>query len=550
MMKLEPMRRFVALGTVALLALAGCGSSTTQSQAAAPPLSVVDAPQGSWSENFNPFSPNALFGTVGYIYEPLMQFVMISGKTVPWLAQSDQWSHRDTVLTIHLAPHVKWNNGQAFTSQDVVFTFDLLKKYPALDTNDVWQTLKSVAAPNADTVVFTLKSPDRSAFYYLMSVTPVNPSVWSSVKNPVTFTNPHPVATGPYTLKSFSPQDYVMARNAHFWKGTPLVPELSFPAYTSNSSVDLALSKGNVDWAGLFSPDIQSTFVAKNPTTNHYWFAQAAPVMLFTNDAQYPFNSPIVRQALSYAINRQTISTQGEYGYEKPASALGIPPGESRYINATAAAQAPNRYDPQKALRLLESAGFHKNSHGTLMMPNGKPFTFSLLCVAAYSDWVQDVTLISHELQHIGITVNVKALQYAAYYSDLQRGKFSTAIGWSFSGPNPFYFYNYAMNSNLSAPIGKSAATNFQRFSSSTATRLLNAYNASTSASQRRTLLNQIQTYWIHELPAIPLVWGAYWNEYSTKHYTGWPTQKNPYDDPGPNDASSELTLLHLKPVH
>lgn len=529
--------------------LAGCGASTAQSQAA-PPLSVVDAPQGSWSENFNPFSPNALFGTVGYIYEPLMQFVMISGKTVPWLAQSDQWSHQDRVLTIHLAPHVQWNNGQAFTSQDVAFTFNLLKKYPALDTNDVWQNLQSVATPNASTVVFTLKSADRSAFYYLMNVTPVNPSVWSAVKNPVTFTNPHPVATGPYTLKSFSPQDYVMTRNAHFWKGTPPVSELSFPAYTSNSSVDLALSKGNVSWAGLFSPDIQTTFVAKNPTTNHYWFAQTAPVMLFTNDAQYPFQSAVVRQALSYAINRQAVSTQGEYGYEKPASTLGIPPGESRYIDATAAAQAPNRYDPQKALRMLESAGFHQNSHGTLMMPNGKPFTFSLLVVAAYSDWVQDVTLISHELQQIGITANVKALQYAAYYSDLQQGKFSTAIGWSFSGPSPFYFYNYAMNASLSAPIGKSAATNFQRFTSSTATRLLSAYNASASASQRQALLAQIQTYWVHELPAIPLVWGAYWNEYSTKNYTGWPTQKNPYDDPGPNDASSELTLLHLKPVH
>jgi peptide/nickel transport system substrate-binding protein len=539
----------VAMSGFGFITLAGCGASTAQSAAAAP-LSVVDAPQGSWSENFNPFSPNALFGTVGYIYEPLMQFIMISGKALPWLAQSYQWSDKNAVLTIHLAPHVKWSNGNAFTSQDVLYTFNLLKKFPALDTNDVWQTLKSVTAPNATTVVFTLDSSDRSAFYYLMSVTPVDPAVWQSVKNPVTFTNAHPVATGPYTLKSFGAQDYVMTRNMHYWKGTPTVPELSFPAYTSNSSVDLALSKGDVNWAGLFSPDIQSTYVAKDPAVNHYWFAQAAPVMLFTNDAQYPFNSTVVRRALSYAINRQAVSSDGEYGYEKPASALGIPPGESRYIDAQAEAQAPSQYDPQKALRLLESAGFHKDAAGTMMMPNGKPFAFSLLVVAAYSDWVQDVTIISQELKQLGITVNVKALQYAAYYSDLQSGKFSTAIGWSFSGPSPFYFYNYAMNAGLSAPIGQTAATNFQRFTSPTATRLLDAYNASSSAAQRKTLLDQIQIYWAHELPSIPLVWGAYWNEYSTKTYTGWPSAKNPYDDPGPNDASSELTILNLKPVH
>ncbi len=537
------------LGIAAGLAMLVSGVGPVASAAANKPVTIVVYPQGSWTENFNPFSPNALPGTGGYIYEPLVQFLMLSGKTINWLITGYQWTQQNTVLTLHLRSGIHWTNGQTFSSQDVAFTFDLMKKYPALDTSAVWTFLRSVSTPNDSTVVFKIKKPDVSAFYYLTSVTPVPKSVWSKVKNPVTYANPHPVGTGPFELSRFTHLDYILTKNQHYWQpGKPHVTTLSFPAYTSNSSVDLALSRGQIDWAALFSPDIQKTYVATNPANHKYWFAQGAPVILFTNDAKYPFNLPKVRVALSYAINRAQISKSGEYGYEKPASALGIPPGQKSYIVPSAESSAPSQYNPQKALAILRSLGFKRNARGQLLMPNGKPFGFHLLVVAPYSDWVEDVTLMASQFQKLGINAQVKPLQYAAYYSDLQHGNFSAAIGWSFSGPNPFYFYNFAMNSAYTAKLGQVASTNFQRYTSAQANRYLNAYNSTANPKQQAVALAKIEHLWVQQMPSIPLVWGAFWNEYNTQRFVGWPTPGHRYTDPGPNDTAQELTLLNIRP--
>lgn len=512
-------------------------------------VNVVVFPQGSWSENFNPFSASALWGTNGFIYEPLLQFIQLTGKTMPWLARSYQWSKNGLVLTMQLRKGVKYTNGQAFTSADVVYTFDLMKKFPALDTGSVWTFLKGVTAQGPDTVVFTLTKPDVSGLFYIGSVEPVPQSVWSKVKNPVTFANDNPVATGPFNVQSFAPQEYVIGRNPHYWQtGKPYVSALAFPAYSSNSSVDLALAQGKIDWAALFSPDIQKTFVATSPAAHHYFFPQGAPVVLYVNNARYPFNLPGVRQALSMAINRQQVSKIGEYGYEQPASALGIPPLQKSYIASSVTGQsaALTAFDPTKALKTLESLGFKKNAQGTLLTPKGQPFTLGLNVVASYSDWVQDTQLMATQLGQIGIKVTVHPLQYAAYYSDMQSGNFDTSIGWSNSGPNPFYFFNFTMNPSFSAPVGKVASTNFDRFSSPLATQALNTYNTTANTQAQQAALGTVERVWLQQMPAIPLLWGAYWNEYSTQTFVGWPTASNMYTDPGPNDASAVLTAINI----
>jgi peptide/nickel transport system substrate-binding protein len=512
-------------------------------------LNVVVFPQGSWSLNYNPFSASSLWGTNGMVYEPLLQFIQLTGQTKDWLATSYHWSNGDRELTMDLRAGVNWSNGQPFTSNDVVFTFNLMKRYPALDTGNVWSFLSGVKADGPHTVVFTLKAPDVSGLYYLGSVDPVPASVWSKVKNPVTFVNPHPVATGPFLPSHFSPQEYVLGRNPHYWqKGRPYVAALAFPAYTSNTSVDLALAQGKVDWAALFAPNIQTTYVAPSPATHHYFFPQGAPVVLYLNNKQAPFNQAGVRQALSMAINRSQISKIGEYGYEQPATALGIPPLQQSFVNPAVAQQDKklSTYNPTAAVALLKKLGFHRNASGTMLMPNGKPFAFTLNVVSGYTDWVEDTQLMAGQLGKIGIKVTVRPLQYAAYYADMQRGTFDASIGWSNSGPTPFYFYNFTMNPNFAAPIGQVASTNFDRFNNVTADKALHAYNTTSSPTVEKTALDAVEAVWLNQLPALPLVWGAYWNEYSTAQFVGWPTAANLYTDPGPNDASAELTVLNL----
>lgn len=340
-----------------------------------------------------------------------------------------------------------------------------------------------------------------------------------------------------------------MTRNPKYWQtGKPYVENLAFPAYSSNTSVDLALAQGKVDWAALFAPNIKQTFVNPSPATHHYFFPQGAPVVLYINNAVYPFNSAAVRQALSMAINRKQVSSIGEYGYEQPANVLGVPPLQTAYTNKAVVKQANalSAYNPNEGLAMLKKLGFHKNAGGQLLTPKGKPFAFTMNVVSGYTDWVEDTQLMASQLGKIGIKVTVRPLQYAAYYSDMQDGTFQTSIGWSNSGPNPFYFYNFTMNPSFGAPLGKAASTNFDRFSSPTATKALEAYNSTANAKAQKAALNTVEKVWIQQLPALPLVWGAFWNEYSTQTFVGWPTAANMYTDPGPNDSSAVLTVLNI----
>ena len=83
---------------------------------------------------------------------------------------------------------MKWNDGKAFTAEDVEFTFNMLKKYPALDVRGAWSKLTSVKA-SGDKAVFSFKEPGASTFTIINEVPIVPKHIWSKVKDPTTFTN-------------------------------------------------------------------------------------------------------------------------------------------------------------------------------------------------------------------------------------------------------------------------------------------------------------------------------------------------------------------------
>ncbi len=127
----------------------------------------------------------------------------------------------NTVLTVALRKNVKWSNGSPFTAQDVVFTFDLLKKHPAIDTNGVWSKLASVKAAGSDTVVFQFKHGSLR-MVRLGGKTPIVPgAIWSTIGNPLKVLKPKPRDFGarPYQLQTFNSQEYTLVPNARYWGG-------------------------------------------------------------------------------------------------------------------------------------------------------------------------------------------------------------------------------------------------------------------------------------------------------------------------------------------
>jgi peptide/nickel transport system substrate-binding protein len=378
-------------------------------------------------------------------------------------------------------------------------------------------------------------------------------SEWSKISNPATAVVTNPIGTGPYELSSYSSQLVKYKVNPHYWGGKPAASGIDVPSYSSNTAAATALADGQLTWAGNDIANVHTIFTDKDPKTNHIDFAPGSTVTLeFNVTGTGPLSDPIVREAISYGIDRTALSTEGESGYEAPATSSGalILPNQASYMVPALANDLPATSDPTKVAALLTGDGYTKDAAG-FYAKNGQQITFSVEDPTAYSDYYADDQLISNELQAEGIDCTVDGVQASQWYSDSADGNFQTIIHWGNGGASPFVQYDNWLDYTLSAPIGTSANSDYGRYDSPAAqtalTTLENTNPADTTAlkSAVAALENLVST----QVPVAPLLYGADWDEYSTANFTGFVTAQNPYMDPSPGDPQLPIILMHLKKV-
>lgn len=512
----------------------------------------LDNEQGElWPCAFTPFNGFDSTLSVGTVYETL-DFVnaLQNSKVTPWLATAYAWSNNNKTLTFTIRSGVKWTDGTPFSAADVVYTFNLLKKYPALDLNAVWSVLASVKQSGANKVVFNFSKSAVPYFYYVADQVAIVPKhIWSKIKNPVTDPITKPIGTGGYELASCTPQNIKWTANPHYWQaGLPVVKTLNMPAFLSNNTANEYLAQGNSAYGSQFIPNIKSYFVAKK-AGNGYWFPPVANVSLFPNLKSGPTADVAVREAISYGINRAAISLKGEYGYEPPASQTGVvAPTFKSWSSSSAVALAGKSYDPAKAKSVLEADGYTMGNNG-YFSKGGKELDLTIVTNGGYSDWVASVQVVSQELAKVGIKVTVNAAAASNFTTDVLNGNFQLAYDVETGGPSPFYEMRQWLYSKNSAAIGSPAPSNWERFSSPAVDALLNKYGATTSATTQHTIINQLQTIMVKQLPVIPVLEEVDWFQYNSKEYSGFPSASNPYAQPGLyNVPDWGVVVLHLKP--
>ncbi|MGO8950370.1 MAG: ABC transporter substrate-binding protein [Ktedonobacterales bacterium] len=568
----SPHRRVTALilSSVMLLtlALSACGSSSSGGSGPSGTLVIVPSPKGNFTANFNPFFSGGAANdpSFGMIYEPLMAQQRFNGTPpTPWLATSATWNSTFTEITFKLRTDVKWSDGTAFTAADVVYTFDLMKQYPALDTNGFWTTnpttgtslFNSVTALDSSTVQMTFNQNASVFEWFFAAQTPiVAQHTFSKMSDPATDLNSNPVGTGPYVLSSFSPSLITLTANPHYWQaGLPKIKTLKYPAFNSNTSAEVVLNDSQIDWAGVAYPNIKQ-WAASNPD-NHYFYAPTNVVELYLNLDKAPFNDLAVRQAMSAAIDRNSIVNQGSWGLGSPASPTGVlVPEDSAYVAPQYAnlqfgsAQAPSD-NIAAAQQILTAAGYKTNSAGKYLGKDGKPITFDINVVSGWTDWDQIVAIMVQDLNQLGFTVTANETQYAQYYSALQTGQFDTAISWTNQGPSPYYPLYGLLDSVNSAAAGQQAnPTNWERYSNSTVDSALQAFTTASSTSDQAAALAPVEQIMVTQMPVIVLYENFAAYEYRTTNFTGWPTASDYYEAGAPYEHPEDArVVLHLTPA-
>jgi len=565
-------KRVLALTATGLLAagLAACsssgsstaasGKSTSSASSSEPALVMESSPETSITQDFNPFvssSPINGMGATGLVYEPLLQFDLANPAQKPydWLASSYAWSNGGKTITFTIRQGVKWNNGTPLTAADVAFTYKYVTAHGtgADDINLGGLAPTSITQPTSDTVQLTFASAQYMNLENIGGQAIIPQSVWSSIKDPATYTDPTPVGSGPYKLGNYTNEGFTMVASSDYWQPVT-VPKVYFPVYTTNASAQNALFGGQIDWTGNYIPNLQTDFIQKDPSTNYAFEGSNSSNALYPNLSKFPTNQLAVRKAIDLALNRTAIGTQGESGLEAPvlnASGITQPAFSAWLAPSLAKDNLPATGSPSQAASVLTAAGYKKDSAGFFAL-NGKEVDIAITTPGAYSDYANDVELAVSELNAAGIKATFDNTTPAQYDADATNGDFSMLLRWGSGGISPFNLYNGWLNPAL---IGTGQG-NYEKLNDPTMTADLAKLNGDSTIAQQTADLTPIEQYVATELPVVPTTTSAEWCEYSSAHYTGWPTQSNPYDScqpSGTNQAGStgtdEYVLLHLKPA-
>jgi peptide/nickel transport system substrate-binding protein len=535
-------------GITALGGAAGAGVN-----ASATPLNISDEYGETWPCHFNPFSPTDGTFSFGYIYEELaFQDPLKPTKVTPWLADKYSWNSASTVLTFTIRKGVTWSSGQPFGAATVVYTFNLLKQHSALDLNGDWSVLKSVTLQGTDQVVFTFDAPSASYFFDIATATPIVPAyIWSKVKNPTTYLDDNPIGTGPYLVGSCSGNNIQYTANPHYWQaGLPKIKTVNFPAYLSNTPANEDLASGKDQWGAQYIPNINKVYKDKSPYF-HYWFPPVATVSIWFNLKNPVLSTVSVRRAISYAVNKKRVAQIGEGGEELAANQTGVPlPTYKSWYDSKLAKRYGNAYayNPTKARAILKAAGW-KMGPGGVLQKGGKKLSFTILDNGGYSDWVASVNVIVSELKPLGIQLTPRNYSDTTYTAKYETGSFQLLYHGLTGAPGPYYEFSTILNSSNSAPIGKVANGDYERYSNPATDKLLAQFNAVTGVAAQRRILDKLEKVMLTVVPVVPITEQPDWYQYDTQCIGGWPTPQNPYAVPSQYATpDAAVVLLHLYP--
>jgi peptide/nickel transport system substrate-binding protein len=505
------------------------GTATTHKQGGT--VTISNEQGQTWPCQFNPFNPAVNQEAVGFVYEPLIFVNLLNNQAeTPMLASSYKWSDDKKSIVFTIRDGVTWNDGQAFSADDVAFTFNLMKQTPATDLYALWTGagLQSVTA-SGNQVTMTFSDSAQPYFFNFANQVGIVPkhifSAGDAAAHPDTWADPNPVGTGPFMVNPCTPNNIQYTANPAYWqKGKPYIQKVEYPAYLDNGPANNDLAAGKAQWGSQFIPNIKAFYLNKSKD-NNTWSPPVTNVNIFPNlDPSHPATSKLaVRQAIASAIDRSQVALIGEGGQQPAANQTGVvTPTFNKYFDSGAVSSAGyDKPNVDKAKQLMSSAGYSSSN----------PLKLTIITITGYTDWDASLALIKQELQPIGIDLTISDLAQQTFDDQLFNGNYDLAYYGEPGGPTPYYELRQILYSKNSAPIGQQANSNYERYNNPDVDKLFDQYATADDAGQV-SILKQVEAAMLKDVPIIPTTESVDWFQYNTSDIQGWPTKDNPYCQP------------------
>ena len=521
-------------------------------------------------ENWNPYLPTGRrdHGFHQVVMEPLFILNYETGEIEPWLGESMTANDALDVWTLKIRDGIQWSDGEAFNTDDVVFSIQLLiDNAPTLnDSAAMKDWIASVTKVDDLTVEFQLTRPNpRFQLDYFSvriwgGVNIVPEHIWSG-QDPETFTNYDPdqgwpVFTGPYKLASASDTEFSYVRDDNWWgaasgfQSLPQPKKLVWVWYGPEETRAAAMGDDELDSLMDITLGALQALQTRNPNViGHFaeppyaWVPDPCSRTFELNHTVEPWGSKEMRWALNYAIDREQIVAIAYEG-STFASRHFFPayPPLDQYVDLAVDAGLYDTFplmthDPDKAKELIEGQGYTLN--GDYYEKDGQQLTLDIATHEAFIEKQRIAQVLVEQFQAIGINASTHNEAGATWTDNFHFGNFVARMGWqTCASVNEPWASMDTMNVRHLVPVGERAADN--RNSWRWSGEASEQYGAIVDQMgtlplgdpQLEELFVQATEIWLDELPVIPITQAKKIIPFNTTYWTGWPTAENAYIHP------------------
>ncbi|MEM3730476.1 MAG: ABC transporter substrate-binding protein [Candidatus Bathyarchaeia archaeon] len=414
-------------------------------------------------------------------------------------------------IRFNLVKNATWHDGQPFTSADVKYTYTTISPlYNSFIDSMMKNYVTAIETPDNYTVIFRFNTTWAPAFYpgYFggsgICIMPKHLYEGTDIQN-----NPYntkPVGTGPFKFKEWKKGEYiVLERNENYWKGgLPYLDKIIYKIIPSSSMMSLAFETGEIDFVwvyGLAMSDavsLQERIGRGELVGKRVWFfpspGASLDVVGFNLHEEGPafFKNVKVRKAIAAAIDRSKIAEVVYYGrVEALETCVSHAPATLMYYPD----KKQPAYNVTEAERLLDEAGYPRG-------PDGKRAISFRITVdsVAYPWYLKEAELIRDFLAEVGITVEVVALETAAWHEKVFKNwDFDMSIFPFVHGPGPAYLIRYY----TARGIARASWSNAMGYSNPEYEQLVYAAEKEINRTREIELMKQALNILVEDQPAV-----------------------------------------------
>jgi len=424
---------------------------------------------------------------------------------VPEVASKIDRSEDGLTFTFTLRDGVTFHDGRPFTSADAKYTLDTVLASTFAKAASFFEGVganrkayvKSIEAPDAQTLVIRLNSPWTGLLANLVAIAMIPKDSYESQKT-------HPLGTGPFKFKSYDQSQQVVDMEAYaaYWDGPPQIPILRARVISDSNALQAELQSGRVDIAPLptsLSPDAIKG-LSSNPNLTVHQFGGSNLNLLTFNTTEAPLDNVKVRQAIAYAINRESMIRDLALGQGKlahsilPEESWAYTPGQTYH------------YDPAMAKKLLDEAGFRDPDGDGPQMRFSKPIVFRVSGSSGSARQYSGV--IYNYLREVGIPVSIETSELTTLLDLLRRGQFQIAYGqWVGGNQDPIFYRDLFATSEI--PSETRAARNRSRYSNPELDKILDEATNTFDHAKAAPLYARAQEIVSRDVVVLPLWYQA-----------------------------------------